>query len=61
MEQYNSLQNEIVEQGYSIETLGILLYDIEKRAKKLMSSVEKERAILKDRILVYKLIINEMK
>jgi len=60
LEQYNSLQNEIIEKGLSMENLEVFLEEIEERVSDLLSPIEKERKILEDRILIYKMILKEM-
>lgn len=56
-EQYLSIQNE----NYSTEDLEIFLVDTKSRLKIIICPIEKEKQLLKDRILVYKLILQEMK
>jgi len=60
LEQYNSLKNEIIEKGLSMENLEVFLEEIEERVSDLLSPIEKERKILEDRILIYKMILREM-
>ncbi len=60
LEQYNFVKLVVIEEDLSMEDLEVFVDETEKRVDDLLSPLEKEKKILQDRLLVYKIIIREM-